>query len=175
MTGVTRRDAMLGASAAAAVAGVPTAVAAQACDANLLALVEQFHDVYGECQDVWEKHRAHRASVEAMPDCPRPPFLPPDYGHGHTAFLAAHDAHKYLGEANRLNDQTGALAAAIFETPAESAKGALEKLKIAYTAVGDGEGTATGDNDLEAFQDLDAPWMQNVIADFERLIRGMRP
>ncbi len=167
---ISRRDALLGASAAVAVAGAPTAVAAQASDANLLALVEQFHDVYGECQDVWEKHRAHRASVEAMPDCPRPPFLPPDYGHGHTAFLAAHDGHKYLGEANRLNDQTGALAKTIFGTPAQTVKGALEKLKIAYVAVGDGEETGTGDPDLESFQDLEAPWMEAVIADFERLI-----
>ncbi len=53
--------------------------------------------------------------------------------------------------------------------------GALEKLKIAYTAVGDGVETDTGDSDLESFQDLEAPLMEAVIADFECLIGRMQP
>ena len=51
---ISRRDALLGASAAVAVAGVPTAVAAQAAlvgeaeDAELIALGQQWIDAYGE-------------------------------------------------------------------------------------------------------------------------------
>ena len=48
MTAITRRGAMLGATAAVVVAGVPTAVAAQAEDAELTALGRQWIDAYGE-------------------------------------------------------------------------------------------------------------------------------
>ncbi len=161
---ISRRNALLGASAVVAVATVAAPTTAVADDAVLLARIEQFHDVYGELQDVWGKHQAHRASVEAMPDCPQIPFY-----RDRNAFLKAHDAYRGWEQGNRLNEQTGALAKTIFGTPAQTAKGALEKLKIAYLAVGDGGGTDTGDNELEAFQDLDAPWMKAVIADLERL------
>ena len=122
----------------------------------------------GEGEVAWAKHLAHRAAVKARPDCP--PFGESIEGNqAHHDFLVAHDCSRYWDRANRLNDQSGPLANAIFETPARTAKGALEKLKIAYMAVGDGEGTVTGDCDLVAFQDLAAPWMEAVIADFERL------
>ncbi len=45
---ISRRDALLGASAAVAVAGVPTAVAAQACDTELVALGQQWRELYIE-------------------------------------------------------------------------------------------------------------------------------
>ncbi len=45
---ITRRGAMLGATAAVAVAGVPIAVAAKAEDAELTALGRQWIDAYGE-------------------------------------------------------------------------------------------------------------------------------
>ncbi len=48
MTAITRRGAMLGATAAVAVAGVPTAVAAQADDAELTALGRQWIEAYAE-------------------------------------------------------------------------------------------------------------------------------
>ena len=48
-------------------------------------------------------------------------------------------------------------------------EGAAEKVKIAYLATGDGEGTLTSDADLSAYQDDENPWMANAIADLERL------
>ncbi len=45
---ISRRDALMGATAAVAVAGVPTAVAAQAEDAELIALGRQWIVAYGE-------------------------------------------------------------------------------------------------------------------------------
>ncbi len=170
MTAITRRNALLGASAAVAVAGVPVAV--QASDAILLARIGRFHDLYNEWCCTHEKQAAHRAEIEARPDCP--PCDPATGSRANSAFLEANDAFRYWDQAQILGKQTGALVNAIFETPAQTATGALEKLKIAYTAVGDGGGTYTGDIDLEAWQDLEAPWMEAVIADFERLIGGMR-
>ena len=40
-------------------------------DAILLALVQSFHGVYGEQQDVWAKLTAHRAAVSCAADCGR--------------------------------------------------------------------------------------------------------
>ena len=51
----------------------------------------------------------------------------------------------------------------------EHYEGAVEKVKIAYLATGDGEGTYTGDADLDAYQDFETPWMANAIADLDRL------
>ncbi len=173
---ISRRTALATGAAAITTAAVTVPLALKATatkaalggDAVLLARVAQFHDVYGEWQDVWAKQKAHRAAVEAMPDCP--PISPWYKGEPHFAFLEAHDAHRYYDQASRLADQTGALAKAIFETPAQTAEGALEKLKIAYMAVGDGEEPATGDSDLNALYDWDTPWMATVITDFERLL-----
>ena len=176
MTAITRRGVLAGATAAVAVATVSAPTPALADDAILLARIQRFHDVYGELQDVWARQKAHRAQIGAMPDCPGPQTWPSgEYALPRAAFLETHDAFRYWDECNRLNEQTGALAKAIFETPAQTARGVLEKLKIAYLAVGDGEETDTGDNDLEAFQDLAAPWMEVVIADFERLSGEARP
>ena len=179
MTAITRRDALSGAGAVVAVAAVPAAV--QADDTVLLARVEQFHDLYEAAKLLWAKDSAHRRRIESMPDCPvvRPwfagdPAPDPLKWRERVAFLESHDHCKHYDAANEIHGQTGAVATAIFETPAETAKGALEKLKIAYMAVGDGVETDTGDSDLEAFQDLEAPWMEAVIADFERLIGEAR-
>ncbi len=185
MTGLSRRDALMGATAAAIVTTATVAPlalkasgvkAALAGDAVLLARVAQFHETYEAAQRAWERQQSHRARIEAMPGCPvariwhagdtedgRPTWRERD------AFLEEHDAYKYYDECNSLWNQTGEFANALFETPSQTTKGALEKLKIAYTAAGDGEGTDTGDIDLQAFQDLAAPWMESVIADLERL------
>ena len=186
---ITRRDALLGATAAAAVTGLtvaPLAIqaagvkAALAGDTVLLARIAQFNEIYEVARSSWRECSEHRAKVEAMPDCPSGRGPCGDLAEmrarnkAHWDFLEARGVWDGYDEPNRLNDQAGALAKAIFETPAQTAKGAIEKLKIAYTAVGDGEGTSTGDNDLEAFQDLEAPWMEAVIADFERLLGGMQ-
>ena len=159
---ISRRDALLGATAAIAVASVGTP--ATACDAVLLARIEQFHDVYGTWQDVWKKHRAHRASVEAMPDCPQIPFY-----RDRAAFLEVRDAYRDWDESNRLGEQTGALANVIFETPAKTARGVLEKVRIVYAARGDyGQ---DGDDELDACQDNS--WFGHVLTDLERLAGGV--
>ena len=52
-------------------------------------------------------------------------------------------------------------------------EGAFKKLKIAHLAIGNHDDD--GDRGLESYQEWDKPWMETVIADFERLIGGMRP
>ena len=167
---ISRRSALLGVSAAVAVASVPTM--AQADDVVLLARIGQFHVLYRKWRAMWAKQQAHRARIEAMPDCPQPDGTVKG-AQAYFAFLDAHDAHRYYDESGRLGEPTGALANAIFETPANTVEGAFEKLKIAHLAIG--RWPDDGDEGLEAYQTLDAPWMEIVLADFERLIGGMRP
>ena len=154
---ISRRDALLGATTAVAVAAVPVIVRAN--DVVLLARCEQFHDLYEAAGRVWEKQKAHQTRIEAM-----------DEG-GHStwqeqyAFMEAHGAYKYRGELNGLWEQTGALANVIFETPAKTARGVLEKVRIVYAARGDyGQ---DGDDELDACQDNS--WFGHVITDLERL------
>ena len=101
MNTITRRDALMGATAAAVITGaatVPLAMkAAQgADDAVLLARIEQFHEVYDAQNRVWAKQQAHRAEIEARPDCP--PLDPATSSRDHFAYLEATDAFRYYGE-----------------------------------------------------------------------------
>ena len=161
---ISRRNALLGAGAAAAVAGVPAG--AQAGDVVLLGRIARFNSLYDNYRRVQAKDVAHRARIAAMPDCPG--FDPPTLSRAYEAFMEKHDAYRYYHEGGPPIEQAEPLAEAIFKTPAETARGVLEKLKIAHAAIGDGGDT--GDIDLEAYQDLDALWMETVIADFERLV-----
>ncbi len=62
---------------------------------------------------------------------------------------------------------------AVFETPAQTAQGVLEKVRIMYLARGDFD--EQGDNALEVFQDdRNSPWFGAVIADLERLAGEVR-
>ncbi len=163
---ISRRDALLGATAAAVVAGAAGAV--QGDDAVLLAQIARFNNCYDTWQRGWARHSEHRAQIAAMPDCP-----PAEMGtfNEHFAFLQTHDTSGYYEDSGRLGEQTGEAVNAVFEIPAETVRGAFEKLKIVHIVVGNNH--QDGDEDLDAYQDWDAPWMETVIADFERLLGGL--
>ena len=178
---ISRRDALLGATAAALTTAAITAPlalkaasvrAALGGDTVLLARIAQFHEAHRAHCHMWERAKARRAMVEAMPNCPVAPGYPTrgDY-HKHNAFLKVHDAYRHHDEANRLSEQAGALAKSIFEIPAMTWRGAVEKFKIAHRAIGNYDGD--GDEGLEAYQDWKKPWMATVAKDFERLAGGL--
>ena len=173
MTALTRRAALRGAGAAVAVVAVAAPVVQAddtGLDTGLLAQIEPFYDLYRRSTRLWEKQHAHRAQIEAMPDCPGPQTWPMgEYAAARGAFLEAHDAQRYYDRANDLDQQTGAAAIAIIKTPAMTWRGAVEKFKIAHLAIG--SYADDGDEALEAYQDWESPWMVTVAADFERLQR----
>ncbi len=114
-----------------------------------------------------------------MPDCPsdRAPWHDYDEmrarNQAHHEFLGAHGVWDRYDEPNRINEQVGALINAIFETPAETARGVLEKVRLLHIARGDYDDK--GDTDLEAHQDAEnSPWFDSVIADLERLAKEAR-
>ncbi len=163
---ISRRGALLGASAAAVVAGVPGAVLGE--DAALLAQVARFIEIYGRWRSAWEKWGELRLRIGTMPDCP--PIIGAAFN-GRWDFIKEHDDSGLYDESERLGVLVGSLANAIMETPARTFRGAIEKFHIAHLAVGSYRDD--GDEGLEAYQDWKNPWMETVAVDFERLIAGM--
>ncbi len=68
----------------------------------------------------------------------------------------------------KLWQNTGALANAVFASPARTVMGAVEKLKIVRLALG--RGFDDGDISLNAYQSCEGEgWFASVLRDFERL------
>ena len=163
---ISRRGALIGASAAAVAAGVPGAV--QGNDAALLAQLGQFPELHGRWTRMWEKAQSHRAAIETMLECPDHS----DY-RARDTFLKGHDYLRYWDDAEKLSKPLGLLLQAIFETPAQTVQGVLGKVRILYIARGDYDDQV--DQSLEAHQDdEDHPWFGSIIADLERLAKEAR-
>ncbi len=140
-------------------------------DADLLARVAEFYPAAERHYSASEAWSTGMEKAEAMPDCPPHP-VPADDRAGHDrwhAFMKAKGVWKLADKANAAGRALGKAAKRVFAIPARTYEGAVEKVKIAYIATGDGEGTYTGDADLDAYQDFETPWMANAIADLERL------
>ncbi len=140
-------------------------------DAKLLARVAKFYRAFEKHKIASEASSARRDEAEAMPDCP-PDTIPAFDKAGHDrwkAFMKAKGVWKLADKANAAGRAMGKAANRVFSIPSRTYWGAVEKVKIAYIAIGDGDGTYTGDADLDAYQDFENPWMANAIADLERL------
>ena len=131
-------------------------------DAKLLSRIEAFwaaHKEAVDCSGKWltEKHR-----VEALPGCPS--FRD---GNRFYAFLTDHGVNALAHASHKANKRMGRTVKAVFDIPAKTYQGVLAKLKIVEVAYG--TGNEDGDTDLEVYQELEAPWLENAIGDFERL------
>ena len=142
-------------------------------DELLLTRIAAFHEIYDVSTEAIEQWQAEHARVIALPDCPLNGPRPMGRLDPFPKFLSDHGVDVLAHRANDLGKRCGKAALAVFAIPAQTMHGAIEKLKIAYLAIGDGDGTRTGDRDLEAYQDLDPPWMESVIADLERLAQSI--
>ena len=172
MKNLTRREAVKTGAAIAAVGatatlGLPTVAEAATQDAELFARVAEFYPALEKHNIASEASDTRRSEAEAMPDCP--PF---SAGDRRTAFMKVQGVSKLWNKMDASGRVMGKAANAVFAIPAWTYRGAIEKVKIAYIATGDGEGTLTGDADLDAYQDFENPWMANAIADLERLGRA---
>ena len=169
MKNLTRREAFATGAAAAAVGatatlGLHSVAEAATLDAKLLARVAEFYPALEKHNVAVEVSCRRRDEAEAMPDCP--PYPTDDGWHD---FMEAQGVWKLHDKRNAAGRAMGRAAHRVFAIPAHTYRGAVEKVKIAYIATGDGEGTLTGDVDLDAYQDFETPWMANAIADLERL------
>ncbi len=169
MRTLNRREAVKTGAATAAVGatvilGLSTVEAAGNQDAELLARVAEFYPALEKHNIAAEASSIRRDEADAMPDCP--PCSPHDRWH---PFMEAQGVLKLYDKTNAAGGAMGKAANRVFAIPARTYRGAVEKVKIAYIATGDGEGTCTSDQELEAYQDFKNPWMANAIADLERL------
>ena len=132
-------------------------------DAELIARVAEFYPALEKHNIAAEAWATRRTEADAMPDCP-PDAVPADDKAAHDrwhAFMKAKGVWKLSDKTNAAGRAMGKAANAVFAIPARTYRGATEKVKIAYLA--------TGDADLDAYQDFENPWMANAIADLERL------
>ncbi len=170
---ITRRRALatIGAGAAVATTGGATLVVTPGnLDAELLSRVAEFHRAYQESTAAWTTSEKARDRVKTLPGCPTLPVLDKAHYDRWAAFLSEHGCLALTRQADDLSKLTGAAANAVFAIPAQTIRGAVEKLKIVRLTVGDNlQGDIEGDENVCAYQDYDAPWFPTVIADLERL------
>ncbi len=173
MKNLTRREAFATGAAAAAVGatatlGLPSVAEAATQDAELFACVAEFYRAFEKHNIASEAQRTCRAEAEAMPDCPPLIVQTADgrvVNERWHAFMEAQGESRLYDKMDAAGRKLGKAANRVFAIPARTYQGAIEKVKIAYIATGDGDGTYTGDADLDAYQDFDTPWMANAIAD----------
>ena len=168
---LTRRAALQGGTAAVAAIAVTGAVAARVAvatpnpDADLFRLTWAFKEAYSGHLDASTAHHQWRDEVEALPDCPPPSSS----GDRFMEFLEKHEDGRPWESMNQANDAMVEAAKAVFEVPARTLPGALNKLRIVAIAVGNGADGS--DHDLAVNQEIGGPWIDMVIADLEHLAK----
>ena len=172
MSKITRRETLARggqAVAAAAVLSTLPSIAHAKEDAELLSRVEAFWLAHKEAVDCHERWVAETERIEALPECPafRYPGATREDLLRHHAFLAEHGIGAFVDASGEAWEREDRAVKLVFGIPAKTYQGVLAKLNIVEEAYG--TGGADGDANLESYQDLDAPWLENAIADFERL------
>lgn len=155
-------------AAAAVLTTLPSIAHAQE-DAKLLSRIEAFWPTHKAAVDCHEKWVAETERIKALPECP--PFVVPAKNREafdrHNAFFKDHGIGALAGASGEAWERQARAVKLVFDTPAKTYQGVLAKLKIVEVAYGTSNGD--GDADLEGNQDLDAPWLESVIGDFDRL------
>ena len=141
-------------------------------DAKLLSRVEAFWSAHKEANDSFERWLAEKHRVEALPECPA--FVSPaetrEAYERYLTFMKDRGIRALSDASHRAQKRQGKAVKVVFGIPAKTYQGVLAKLKIVNVGYGDGE--SSGDENLEVFQDHDAPWLANAIEDFDRLVAG---
>ncbi len=142
-------------------------------DADLHARLAHFHDAYQKVDVAGAACVALRKQLEALPFCPErvdPQSEPFErwkrYFDRWGRYMEQGGYDRLMEQSEALMNSVGEAANAVFDTPAQTVRGAVEKLKIVRMANGDG--ADNGDADLDAYQ-VEDPWMPKVIRDLERL------
>ncbi len=175
MKPVSRRSAMLAATAAVAAAGV--SMPATASDAVLLTRIKALDQLYKAADQAAAKLWPEKQRIAALPGCP--PWIVDGSleatetlgEHPGTAFLRKHGWLALHDQAHELMTRTEEQATVVFQTPALTTEGAIAKLHVVYKVYGD-RGLEFGDGAVYSrlgHLGRTAPWIQSVVADFERL------
>ena len=109
---------------------------AAAPDANLHARLAHFHDAYQKAGTARQAWIAERERLEALPFCPEH-VAPTEglerwkrYNERWIRYMEQTGMDDFWDESEQLHESMGEAANAVFDTPAQTVRGAVEKLKI---------------------------------------------
>ena len=166
---MNRRTALKTGAAVAVTATLGFPMTAKAGDSELLARVATFWKSYEDHEKKGETSHALYEKMLNRPDFPgfeKAGSNEWDKCARRSGYRPAFDIWCMAGK------KMGAAANTVFAIPAKTLRGAVEKMKIARCAVGYTDDGSTGDGDLECYQDHNAPWIDNALADLDRLAGG---
>ena len=127
MKTTTRRGAMATVAAAATIVASRTANATDD-DSHLLGLTAEFQRRYAEFNAAREECHSERQRFDALPDCPE--AIAPAFDRAawerYQAFWRAHGMDRLYDRSNALHTRLWSVCNAVFATPAQTARGALE-------------------------------------------------
>ena len=131
----------------------------------MIARAAEFHRAFEKYNLAARAHRTRSNEIAAMPD--HPPLADANSDRpGFDRWMAFKDAQGLGGLWDELDAATracGKAANRVSAIPAQTYRGAVEKVKVANLA------TEDDDDELVSHQDSDNPWMKKAIADLERL------
>ncbi len=184
---ITRRDALLGATAAVAVAGVPlTAIAASEPIMPMFAQMEKLYAESGACMEAY--HAAERRIpahlTRALESYRAPLYMPAKLRAEYHQAYAAVGCERLSDESDEIMERYTDISVELFQTPATTYQGLIAKTRAAYRISIGQECSADplGPADAPFYPDANghgglesSVMLWSIVQDFERLIGGMQP
>ena len=175
MTAITRRDALLSAGAAVAVAGVPGVTLANA-DPEIEALLGQLRAADAHIDDI---HAARRVAWERIPQnikeaidaYPYPSLAPQDVRDAYDRHYEATGTSGLDARSDDAYDRVNDIRAQIIQTPATTLRGTLRKVRVAWHVTATSEDLDETEPDFDGRHGrLDDPvFIWSILQDLERL------
>ena len=179
---ISRRGALIGAGAAAVVAGVPGAVQGDA-DPQFEVLISQWHETHARLADIGVKTRdalgliptAIREANKAY--CRAGVPLPTDVTDAYNRHYEASGVKALDEESDTVCDRISDIEAQITQTPAMTLRGVLAKTRIfrSITAMHEGFDETNPNLDGTCCRLDDPVFIWSILRDLERLAQEARP
>ena len=172
---ISRRNALMGASAAAMVAGVPTSALARA-DPQIKALIGQLRAANALLENINILYDAAtalipRAATEAIDAYPNPSAAPQDVRDTYNRHYEASGAKELAEESEIVCARETDIEVQIIQTPATTLRGALDKARVAWHITAEHENLDETDPDL-SYGLGDPRLIWSALQDLERLAGG---
>ena len=181
MTAISRRNALVSAGAAMAVAGVPGAVLGDA-DPQFEALISQLRETYARLADIGVKRRDALGLIPTAIQeankayCRAGVPLPTDVTDAYNRHYEASGVKALDEESDKVCDRISDIEAQITQTPAMTLRGVLAKTRVAWhiTAMDGGFDETDPDFDGNCCRLDDPVFIWSILRDLERLAEDAR-
>ena len=184
MTAITRRDALLGASAAAVVAGVP--LAAIAASEPVMPMFAQMEKLYAESDACMEAYGAAKTRIpahliRALESYRAPLYMPAKLRAEYDQAYVAVGCERLSEESDEIMERYVDIEVELFQTPATTYQGLIAKTRAAYRISSNQvcssgplePADAPGYPNVDGVGGLESPVMLwSIVQDLERLAGG---